>query len=150
MCGRVRNCGVLVAAGSRAVRRRPLRVLVVEDHEILRRGLRWVLTRVPWVESCVGAGNAEEALALAESLGFDVALVDVDLGDECGLRVCEQLAPRVNTALLTSRWDLMSMRTARAAGARGAIGKDVPVRELLGAVHALALGGACEPAPARP
>jgi DNA-binding NarL/FixJ family response regulator len=76
---------VLVAEGSRTVRTRPLRVLVVEDHEILRSGLRWVLTRVPWVERCVGARDGDEALTLAEGLAFDVALVDADLGDECGL-----------------------------------------------------------------
>ena len=108
---------------------RPLRVLVVEDHEVLRSGLRWLLTRVPWVERCAGARNADEALQLAESIAFDVALVDVDLGAECGLQACERLSaavPGLHTALLTSRWDLVPMRTARAAGARGVIAKDRP------------------------
>src|SRR4051794_33239086 len=120
---------------------------------MLRSGLRWVLTRVPWIERCAGARNAEEALTLAESLAFDVALVDVDLGDECGLHTCELLsaiAPRLHTALLTSRWDLVPMRTARAAGARGAIAKDAPARDLLAAVHALAGGRAWQSAPPRP
>jgi DNA-binding NarL/FixJ family response regulator len=103
---------------------------------------------VPWVERCACARSAEEALLLARSIAFDVALVDVELGAECGLQTCERLSAFVpNTALLTSRWDLVPMRTARAAGARGVIAKDRPARALLEAVRELAAGGACEPDP---
>ena len=80
-----------------------------------------------------------------------MALVDVDLGAECGLQVAERLsaaAPDLHVGLLTSRWDLVPMRTARAAGARGVIAKDRPARALLAAVQELAAGGACEPDPA--
>jgi two-component system response regulator DesR len=125
-----------------------VRILVVDDHEVLRSGLRWLLGHAPWVERCVAASSTDEALALARSRSFDVALVDVDLGRECGLQACERLAlaqPRLRIALLTSRWDLVPLRTARAAGARGAIAKDRPARELLAAVHALAAGGVCDP-----
>src|ERR1700754_3060734 len=135
---------MLVAEGAGT---RPLRVLVVDDHEVLRSGLRWVLTRVPWVECCACARSTEEALLLADSIAFDVALVDVDLGSECGLAACERLSaaiPGLHTALLTSRWDLVPMRTARAAGARGVIAKARPARALLSAVHELSLGGSCE------
>ena len=76
---------------------RPLRVLVVDDHEVLRNGLRWLLSRVPWVERCACARSADEALLLARSIAFDVALVDVDLGAECGLQTCERLG-RVRAA----------------------------------------------------
>jgi DNA-binding NarL/FixJ family response regulator len=149
---------VLVAEGANArplVRvaapARPLRILVVDDHEVLRNGLRWLLSRVPWVERCAGAKSAEEALVLARSIAFDVALVDVDLGAECGLQTCERLSAVIeHTALLTSRWDLVPMRTARQAGARGVIAKDRPARALLAAVHELAAGGACEPIPTAP
>jgi DNA-binding NarL/FixJ family response regulator len=149
---------VLVAEGANArplVRvaapARPLRILVVDDHEVLRNGLRWLLSRVPWVERCASARSAAEALLLARSIAFDVALVDVDLGAECGLRTCERLSAFIpNTALLTSRWDLVPMRTARQAGARGVIAKDRPARALLEAVHELGAGGACEPLPSGP
>jgi DNA-binding NarL/FixJ family response regulator len=137
---------VLVAEG--AAPARGLRVLVVDDHEVLRNGLRWLLSRVPWVERCAGARSGPEALVLAGSVAFDLALVDVDLGAECGLATCERLAELVPTvALLTSRWDLVPMRTARQAGARGVIAKDRPARALLGAVHELAAGRTCEPVP---
>ena len=123
---------------------RRVRVLVVEENEVLRSGLRWLLTRVPWVERCAGAGSLEEALAGGP---FDLALVDVGLG----LAVCERSAPPgAPTALLTSRWDEVPMRVARAAGARGAIAKSLPARELLGAVRELARGGICEPQPPAP
>jgi two-component system response regulator DesR len=149
---------LLVAEGAKArpgVRAatppRRVRALVVDDHEVLRNGLRWVLTRVPWVERCVVAGSAAEAVTLAGALAFDVALVDVDLGAECGLRLCERLsatAPDMHVALLAARWDFVPARIARAAGARGVIAKDRPARELLAAVHELATGGALEPEPA--
>jgi DNA-binding NarL/FixJ family response regulator len=128
---------VLVAEG---LKTRPLRVLVVDDHEVVRSGLHWLLTRVDWVEHCVAAPTAHDAS------GFDVALVDVGLG----LALCERLSAGTRVGLLTSRWDLVSMRTARAAGATGVIEKDQPARELLRAVHTLARGGIVEPAPVAP
>jgi DNA-binding NarL/FixJ family response regulator len=113
----------------------------------------WLLTRVLWVECCAGARNTAEAMLLAESIAFDIALVDVDLGAECGLQAAERLSaavPGLHTALLTSRWDLVPMRTARAAGADGVIAKDRPARALLEAVRELAAGGACELGAAAP
>src|SRR3954469_18922406 len=67
---------------------RRLRLLVVEDHEVLRCGLRWLLTRVAWVERCVVAASVEEALTLAQGQAFDLALVDIGLG----LAACERLS----------------------------------------------------------
>lgn len=143
---------MLVAEGANArAAIRGSRILVVDDHEVLRNGLRWLLGRAPWVERCAAARSAEEALVLAMSIAFDVALVDVDLGTECGLSACERLAAAIpHTALLTSRWDLVPMRAARAAGARGMIAKDRPARALLEAVRELAAGGACELSAAAP
>ena len=60
---------MLVAEGAKlrpgiraAAPARQLRILVVDDHEVLRSGLRWLLTRVPWVERCAVAANAGDAL----------------------------------------------------------------------------------------
>ena len=83
---------------------------------------------------------------LARAVPFDLALVDVDLG----LAACERIAAAgrdLRVALLTSRWDLVPMRTARAAGARGVIEQELPARELLTAVHTLASRRRYEPAP---
>jgi two-component system, NarL family, response regulator DesR len=136
---------VLVAEGATS----QLRILVVDDHDVVRGGLRYLLAREPSVARCVGAAGAEEALELVRALTFDVALVDVDLGVECGLDACERLqaaVPGLRTALLTSRWDLVPLRSARAVGACGAIAKEQPARALLRAVQEVAAGRACEPA----
>ena len=61
-----------------------LKVLVVDDHDVVHWGFRLLLERQPWVERCAAAGDAEEALALAERLQPDVALVDLFLGAESG------------------------------------------------------------------
>lgn len=111
-----------------------MRVLVVEGHEVLGNGLRWLLTRVPWIERCTLASEPQD--------GYDLALVDVGLG----LQTCERVAATgARTALLTSRWDDVSLRTARSAGAFGVIPFDLPARDLLAAVRALARGGMPEP-----
>jgi DNA-binding NarL/FixJ family response regulator len=141
---------VLVAEGSKRrplasvpVSTRRLRVLVVEDHEVLRNGLRWLLTRVPWVERAVAARDLQEALRAGP---FDVGLVDVSLG----LAVCEHLSASGGpTAVLVSRWDDVPLRVARGAGARGVIAKELAARELLAAVRELACGGTWKP-PAEP
>jgi DNA-binding NarL/FixJ family response regulator len=122
---------VLVAEGTRA---RHVRVLVVDGNEVLGNGLRWLLTRVPWVQRC--------ALRDEPAPGFDLALVDVGLG----LPMCERIAATgARTALLASRWDDLPLRTARAAGAHGVIAREAPAREILAAVRELACGGAPEP-----
>jgi DNA-binding NarL/FixJ family response regulator len=143
---------VLVAEGLnsrpliRVAATRRLRILVVEDHEVVRNGLRWLLTRVPWVDRCVVAGNVEDALMLARAVPFDLALVDVDLG----LGACERLGtvPGLRVALLTSRWDLVPARTARSAGAVGVIEQELDAHSLLKAVRNLASGGVHEVEPA--
>jgi DNA-binding NarL/FixJ family response regulator len=112
-------------------------VLVVDGNETLGNGLRWLLTRVPWVERC--------SLRDEPATGYDLALVDAGLG----LPVCERIAATgARTALLTSRWDDLPLRTARAAGAHGVIAREAPAREILAAVRNLARGGAPEPGPA--
>ncbi len=128
---------------------RPLRILVVEDHEVVRNGLRWLFTRVPWVDRCVVADNVEDAMMLARAVPFDLALVDIDLG----LGACERLGSAVRglrVALMTSRWDLVPARTARAAGAVGVIEQELEAHSLLKAVRILASGGVPDVAPAMP
>jgi len=77
---------------------RKLRVLVVDDHEVVHWGLRLMLGEQPWVERCLSARNTEEALALAKRYEPHVALVDLFVGQESGATICERLREGTTTA----------------------------------------------------
>jgi DNA-binding NarL/FixJ family response regulator len=114
-------------------------VLVVDDHERVRAGIRWRLRRAPWVETCAGARDAEEALAASQAI--DVALVDVHLGGYGGL--CAELrlrAPQVRIALTSARFDMVPLRVADEIGALGVVAKDAEPCDLHAAVRMLAEG----------
>jgi DNA-binding NarL/FixJ family response regulator len=120
-----------------------VRVLVVDDHDVVRSGIRWLLRQTPWVESCAYASTTAEAVTLARSLDPDVALVDVQLGTESGLRTCLELrrvAPGMRVALLSSRWDLVPPRLALDVGALGVVSKEARASDMLAAVLTLADG----------
>jgi DNA-binding NarL/FixJ family response regulator len=121
---------------------RRLRVLVVDDHEVVHWGLRLMLGEQPWVERCLSARNAQEAFALATRYDPHVALVDLFVGQESGAEICEQLRakfPRCNV-LLISGAGRISPNAARAAGAAGFISKDWPAVDIARAVHMVGLG----------
>ena len=116
---------------------RRLRVLVVDDHEVVHWGLRLMLGEQPWVERCLSARNTEEALALARRYDPHVALVDLFVGQESGAEICAKLralSPRINV-LLISGAGRISPNAARAAGASGFISKDWPAADIAGAVR---------------
>lgn len=111
---------------------RRLRVLVVDDHDVVHWGFRLMLGQLPWVERCLSARTGAEALAMCRRYEPHVALVDLFLGAESGPDVCERLraeapAPRV---LLMSGAGGIAPRAARAAGAVGFISKDWPAGEI--------------------
>src|ERR1700761_6724845 len=109
-----------MADGGRATQRSPakLRVLVVDDHDVVHWGFRLMLTEQAWVERCLSARNGEEALALALRFEPHVALVDLFIGEESGAEICERLrAQSPNTkVLLISGAGRISPSAARAAG----------------------------------
>jgi len=111
---------------------RRLRILVVDDHDVVHWGFRLMLGQMPWVDRCLSARNGAEALAVCRRYEPHVALVDLFLGAESGPEICERLraeapAPRV---LLMSGAGGISPRAARAAGAAGFISKDWPAPEI--------------------
>ena len=121
---------------------RKLRVLVVDDHEVVHWGLRLMLGEQPWVERCVSARNADEALALTRRYQPNVALVDLFVGQESGAEICERLRaePRPPNVLLISGAGRINPNAARAAGASGFISKDWPAADIAGAVRMVGLG----------
>jgi two-component system response regulator DesR len=109
-----------------------LRVLVVDDHDVVHWGFRLMLGQIPWVDRCLSARTGAEALAVCRRYEPHVALVDLFLGGESGPEICERLraeapAPRV---LLMSGAGGISPRAARAAGAAGFVSKDWSAPEI--------------------
>jgi len=119
-----------------------LRVLVVDDHDVVHWGFRLLLERQSWVESCAAATTGEEALAHAKRLRPHVALVDLFLQGESGAEVAEELHkehPEMRI-LLISGAGRISPAVARAAGASGFVSKDWGAADVVRAVRMVALG----------
>jgi two-component system response regulator DesR len=119
-----------------------LRVLVVDDHDVVHWGFRLMLTQQPWVARCLSAHSGHEALAMARRYEPHVALVDLFIGEESGAEICEQLraAQPVIRVLLFSGAGEISPQAARAAGASGFAYKDWPARRIASAVRSVGLG----------
>ena len=121
---------------------RKLRVLVVDDHDVVHWGFRVLLGEQPWVERCLAARTGDEALRLLPSLHPDVALVDLFLAGESGADVCDSIrkASPSTRVLLISGAGRMSPAAARAAGASGFVSKDWDAREVARAVRMVGYG----------
>ena len=119
-----------------------LRVLVVDDHDVVHWGFRLMLTQQQWVERCVSAHSGEEAMAMAARYRPHVALVDLFIGEESGAEICEQLrASHPSTrVLLFSGAGEISPHAARAAGASGFAYKDWSAARIAAAVRAVGMG----------
>ena len=127
--------------------RRPIRTLLVDDHALLRQGMRSLLEREDVVDVVGEAGSADAALAEGNARHPDVVVVDLKLsaGTEYeGLRLIEQIAqrhPEVAALVLTTFLDDDLVVRAVRAGARGYVVKDVDTTELVRAIQAVSGGG---------
>jgi DNA-binding NarL/FixJ family response regulator len=134
---------------------RRLKVLIVDDHDVVHWGFRLLLERQAWVDRCVAAKSKAEAMTVAAELRPDVALVDLLLRDESGAELCEELHEAVPGAriLLLSGAGSISPAVARAAGASGFVSKDMGAGDIVKAVRMVGLGmevfGPSEEEPAR-
>jgi two-component system response regulator DesR len=121
---------------------RRLRVLVVDDHDVVHWGFRLLLTEQPWVERCLTARDPEEARGLARRYEPHVALVDLFLGERSGAELCASLrdvSPHTRVLLISGAgW--ISPQAARAAGASGFVSKDSSADEVTAAVRAVGEG----------
>jgi two-component system response regulator DesR len=121
---------------------RALRVLIVDDHDVVQWGFRLMLGSHPWVQRCLSAHSGPEAYELAARYEPDVAVIDLFVGSESGPEICErllELAPATRI-LLISGASRISADAARAAGAHGFIPKDLPAADVARAVRMVALG----------
>jgi len=119
-----------------------LRVLIVDDHDVVHWGFRLMLGNQPWVERTLSSRSGEEAYALAERYKPDVALVDLFIGEESGPEICQQLRERspATKVLLISGAGRISPSAATAAGASGFIPKDWGAVDIARAVRMVGLG----------
>jgi DNA-binding NarL/FixJ family response regulator len=120
------------------------RVLLVEDHTVVRQGLRKILENDPQIEIIGEVGNGREALSAAERLTPNVAIVDISLPSLNGIEVTRQLAkvaPNTRVLILSMHTDEAYVRQSLKAGAKGYLLKDADDQDLLRAVSALSGGG---------
>jgi two-component system response regulator DevR len=121
----------------------PIHVLLVDDHEVVRRGLRELLNDEPDIEVVAEASSVDEALAVAMHVEPDVAVVDVRLGDGDGVTLCRELRARPNPPrclMLTAFDDEEAMVGAIMAGAAGYLLKQVKGHDVVIAVREVAAG----------
>jgi DNA-binding NarL/FixJ family response regulator len=119
-----------------------LRVLVVDDHDVVHWGLRIMLDRLQWVERSWSARSGAEALELAAANEIELALVDLFVGTESGAEICERLhvvRPGLKVLLISGAGHI-SARAAASCGASGFITKDRRGADLVRAVQMVAMG----------
>jgi DNA-binding NarL/FixJ family response regulator len=122
---------------------KPIRVFLLDDHEIVRRGVRDMLEAEGDIQVIGEAGTASSALARVPALRPDVAVLDVRLPDGDGVTVCREIRsrmPEVACLMLTSFADDDALMDAVMAGASGYVLKQIRGTDLIGAVRTVATG----------
>ena len=105
-----------------------IRVLLVDDHQMVRVGLRTLLNRLPDIMVAGEAGSAEECMDIIRTLDFDVALLDVRLPGRSGLELCQEIKavyPDRRILFLTSYFSDQFVQQAMTAGAEGYLLKEI-------------------------
>ncbi|MFD6997669.1 response regulator [Streptomyces mirabilis] len=121
----------------------PIRVFLLDDHEVVRRGLTDLLDAEPDISVVGDAGSVEHALVRGPALRPDVAVLDVRLPDGDGISVCRELRsqmPELACLMLTSFDDEEALLDAIMAGASGYVLKQIKGSDLVSAVRTVASG----------
>jgi len=116
-----------------------IRLLIVDDHAVVRLGLRTLLSDEADLEIVAEAGTAEEALRRVKDLSPDIAVVDIQLPGRSGIEVCRDIReqfPSTRVVILTSHAGESFLEQAMRAGASGYVLKQVGNEELVRAIRA--------------
>lgn len=130
-------------AHARKDRPYPVRVVIVDDHEIVRMGLSAILRRERDIDLLATVPSAEEGLRVIDELQPDIAVVDYMLPGMTGVELCERLAeeqPRVAVILLTTYLQDTVVDGALRAGVKAYVYKDIRGMDLKKAIRAVAKG----------
>ena len=122
---------------------RALRLLVVDDHEVVRQGLVALLDRRPGFQVVAQAGSVQEAIAQARVQRPDIVVMDVRLPDGSGVEACREIRaelPETRVIMLTSFPDDEAVLSAIVAGASGYLLKQIRARDLVAALEAVGRG----------
>jgi two-component system, NarL family, response regulator DevR len=122
---------------------RSLRLLVVDDHEVVRQGLVALLERRPGFQVVAEAGTVAEAVEQADRFEPDIVVMDVRLPDGSGIEACREIRahrPATRVLMLTSFPDEEAVLSAIVAGASGYLLKQIRARDLVAALEAVGRG----------
>src|SRR5437763_1401819 len=120
------------------------KVLIIDDHEVVRDGVKKILGEQSGTTTFGEASTAQEAIRLAREQDWDVAVLDISLGSRSGLEVLKelkQIRPKLPVLILSMHSEEQYARRAFKAGAAGYITKDSPRAELVKAVNKVIEGG---------
>jgi two-component system, NarL family, response regulator DevR len=124
-------------------RDRPIRVFLLDDHEVVRRGLRELLEAEPDIEVVGEAESAAAALRRIPAVRVDVAVLDARLGDGSGIDVCREIRSQdesIRAIILTSYDDDDALFAAIMAGAAGYVLKQIHGTDLVDGIRRVAAG----------
>jgi DNA-binding NarL/FixJ family response regulator len=131
-----------------------IRLLIVDDHAVVREGLEAMLRRDPFFAKIATASSGAETIAICNTLNPHVILLDVRMPGNDGFNVLETLLqrwPQVRVVLLSASATVAEVKLARRFGAAGYLPKTSDRQTLVQAIHTVAAGGTCfaaEPEPA--
>src|SRR5271157_2712566 len=120
-----------------------IRILLADDHAVVRQGFKMILSSQPDMEIVGEAGNGREAVELAENLKPDVVVMDVAMPELNGIEATRRLAasvPHARVVALSMHKDNVYVREILRAGARGYLLKDSVAADLVSAIRAVAQG----------
>ena len=121
-----------------------IQILLVDDHPLVRDGLRARLETVPHFEIVAEAGNASEALRHASTINIDLALMDINLAGINGIELTAQfhaLHPAIAVLMLSMHDKAEYVMQSILSGARGYVLKDAPAIDIITAIDTVIAGG---------